>query len=151
MSQKFLLWYHSTVGQRLALSCMKGKKIRCSIGVLLVFLVAVAVYVNPIARDVRHAEHHKRELEVAPDLREVGAACVSLLQSSPEDEIFPIANDSRLPPALRCKNPRLVSIDRYDHTVIVEFAGGFIHYGYRWSGYLWMRQVEAADLWGRAE
>lgn len=111
---------------------MKRKVIRYSLCALLLFLVAATgFYFSPIARDVRRAEHHKRELGVAPDLREVGAACVSLLQSGWDDTLYTAPNDLRLPPALRSKNPLVVSINQSDQTVIVEFAGGFIHCGYR--------------------
>ena len=75
-----------------------------------------------------------RELAAASDLRHVALACVSLLQSDPGSAPLVLGpSDDRLPPAIRSKQPGSVMIDPPARTVIIEFGGGFFHYGYRFE------------------
>ena len=114
---------------------MKPKIIRYFLCVA-VFLLALAsaFYFSPPARDLRRVRHHMSELGSASDIRDIAAGCLTLLQSSPSSQILdPAPTDERLPAAIRSKHPRWLSIDPTSRTVLIEFGGGFFHYGYRFE------------------
>ena len=75
----------------------------------------------------------ERQLAKATDHREVALGCIELLGKSDELIQYYYANElDSLPPVIRSKHAHLVHVDRRDTGgVIMEFGGGFYHYGYR--------------------
>ena len=105
----------------------------------LLFIVAIYVLVVvPLlpGADRRRLETLKRELGVAPDLREVAEGCLTLLQSDslPRDfgpYVTGEAEDERIPQAIRSKHPHYVHVDPKDRTVTIEFGTRDFFFGYR--------------------
>ncbi|HEY3898094.1 MAG TPA: hypothetical protein VGM54_05745 [Chthoniobacter sp.] len=90
--------------------------------------VAIMVYFNPTVRSIFGVYRQKRALATAADVNQVALACLELLKSGQSGYIP--RDDPRIPPVIRFKKPMAVFIDP-PAKVMIEFGGGFEHYGYR--------------------
>jgi hypothetical protein len=93
-----------------------------------ILTVAAVVYISPPARIRRQMS----DLAVSPDIREIAAACSTLLTSSSGDRVLYLPNDrEQVPNVIASKRPQSVFINPASRIVTIEFGGGFFHYGYR--------------------
>jgi len=90
----------------------------------------------PVTHDVWDAQRQVARLADAPDLRDVAAACLTLLQSAPPGSTTSFhldGSDERVPAAIRAKHPHQVYVSPGSQMVEIPFGGGFFHYGYRFE------------------
>jgi hypothetical protein len=71
------------------------------------------------------------ELSTTPDIHDIATGCLDLLRSASSAEF--LDSPERLPAAIRSKHPRWVFVDPTTRSVLIEFGGGFFHYGYRFE------------------
>jgi hypothetical protein len=75
---------------------------------------------------------HARSVRNTPNAAEIAAACIQLVRNTTDFRSIHGDQTNEIPPVLRPMRPRYISIDARPpyQQVMVEFGGGFIHYGY---------------------
>jgi hypothetical protein len=96
-----------------------------------VFAGAICICAPMVVREACIALH-ARAVRKAANAKEIATACVQLLQTEKEGGFIGSSEIDAIPPVLRPMHPRSIFIDPRPpvQRVMVEFGGGFFHYGY---------------------
>ena len=108
---------------------------RLALSLLFVALVAITVgafLFGPTVLEMHRVERHARAVRNPPNTSEIAAACVQLLQTTDESRFILDGDSDAIPLVLRAMHPTYVAVDgsHGQGRVLVEFGGGFFHYGY---------------------
>ena len=90
-------------------------------------MILIGLFVAPIVYDAFRSSNQRRALQNRSDYPQIAAACVALARATNSEIIWP--TNPVVPPLLRSLKPQY--IDASSNLVMLEFHGGFDHYGYR--------------------
>ena len=87
------------------------------------------LFISPVVYDVFHSAAQGRTLQHRSDIPQIAAACVTLAHAATNDLDLLGPSDPRVPSILRSLSPHYLGA--HTNFVVLEFHGGFDHYGYQ--------------------